>query len=379
MNEALVMKRFSPLRYFNLEFPGFWLMAVGTALWCITSAVHAATLQEGLTAYNAKRYDKALESLQPLAEQGNPKAQAAIGVMYDYGQGVSKDSAKAVEWYEKAAKQGISIVQQQLGQKYFQGDGVARDYQKAAYWWKQAADSGLSESRYRLGYLHSRGLGVEKNDSVAADWFRGAAEQGHGLAQYRLGVMYALGQGMAERPDLDMAARWLRQAAEKGVPEAQYNLGVLLEHGQGIAKNLNEAKHWYQFAADQGLAQARQKLAAFENPGQHTAQTELAFAAPDTIKRENWIAGQDPARYTLQIGANSNEQGLIEYLADQKLGPDVAYLRRELDGKLFYTAVYGVFDSRKSAHHASLKLPAGVRKNKPWVRKFSDLQAIAVP
>ncbi len=374
------MKLFALFWRFSRVFGGRWLTILVYAIVMgvtMTPISRAATLEEGLAAYNAKDYQAAFERLSPLAEQGNPKAQAAIGVMYDYGQGVPKDSAKAVEWYEQAAKQGISIIQHQLGQKYFQGDGIAQDYQKAAYWWQQAAESGLSESGYRLGYLYSRGWGVDKNDTLAADWYRKVADQGHGLAQSSLGVMYALGQGVDS--DLSAAARWFREAAERGVPEAQYNLGVLLEHGQGTSKNLDDAKHWYQVAAEQGLEKARQKLSALGSPGQHSSQTPLALAMPATFKRESWITNQDPERYTLQIAGNSNEPALIKYLTDQKLGPDVAYLRREHNGKLQYTAVYGVFDSRESARQASLKLPDTVQKSKPWVRKFSDLQAIVAP
>ncbi len=40
------------------------------------------------------------------AEQGDANAQCSLGMAYDNGTGVPKDSAKAVNWVRKAAEQG---------------------------------------------------------------------------------------------------------------------------------------------------------------------------------------------------------------------------------------------------------------------------------
>ncbi|MFN8818923.1 MAG: tetratricopeptide repeat protein, partial [Holosporaceae bacterium] len=65
------------------------------------------------------------------AEQGNAVAQYNLGVMYDEGQGVTRDYAEAVKWFRKAAEQGDANAQSNLGVMYGKGEGVTRDYAEA--------------------------------------------------------------------------------------------------------------------------------------------------------------------------------------------------------------------------------------------------------
>jgi TPR repeat protein len=58
---------------------------------CRASWKCLAALQKGLTAYESGDYATALRELEPLAEQGNERAQNNLGVMYAFGQGVLKD------------------------------------------------------------------------------------------------------------------------------------------------------------------------------------------------------------------------------------------------------------------------------------------------
>ncbi len=49
-------------------------------------------------------YQRALKTIKPNAVAGYPWAQLRLGIMYELGQGLDKDTAKALEWYQKAAK-----------------------------------------------------------------------------------------------------------------------------------------------------------------------------------------------------------------------------------------------------------------------------------
>ena len=49
----------------------------------------------GLEAYDAGDYETAYEIWQPMAEQGDARAQLYLGVMYDNGRGVAYDYAEA--------------------------------------------------------------------------------------------------------------------------------------------------------------------------------------------------------------------------------------------------------------------------------------------
>jgi TPR repeat protein len=333
----------------------------------------AASFEEGRAAYLAGDYDKAIGILLPLAKQGNSKAQATVGIMYDYGHGVPQDRLKAIEWYEKAALQGVTAVQHQLGAKYFRGQGVSQDYQEAARWWRMAAESGLVESQYNMGLLHAKGQGVPQDYREAARWYRQAAEQGHGQAQYSLANLYALGQGV--RASYQQAAHWYRKAAHQGVPQAQYNLGILLEKGRGVERNLDEAIQWYRLAAERGLELAHQKLARLQHTASPSSSDPVAPVAGE-INREAWIRAQNPEHFTLQLATAYSEQAIIELIKGQKEG---AYFKREDQGKTFYTAIYGVFESHDRAVRARSALPAALQKSAPWVRKFAAVQKLIVP
>ena len=53
------------------------------------SGAPAGPLEDGMAAYNRGDYAPTLQIIRPLAQQGNARAQALIGVMYRKGQGVA--------------------------------------------------------------------------------------------------------------------------------------------------------------------------------------------------------------------------------------------------------------------------------------------------
>ena len=59
------------------------------------------------------------------AEQGHPRAQLKIGLMYDKGEGVKQDPVEAAKWYRRAASQGYAPAQFNLGFAYDTGDSLA--------------------------------------------------------------------------------------------------------------------------------------------------------------------------------------------------------------------------------------------------------------
>ena len=66
-----------------------------------------AGFDEGVAAYERGDYETALREFRPLAEQGEAKAQAILGVVYSKGGGVPQDDAEAVKWYRLGAEQGL--------------------------------------------------------------------------------------------------------------------------------------------------------------------------------------------------------------------------------------------------------------------------------
>lgn len=128
---------------------GFKAAVRAVMLWlCLAApAAFAGAFEDGVTAHQQKDYATALRHWRPMAEQGNANAQAMLGEMYHYGQGVQKDYVQALAWYHKAADQWNAWAQYQLGHMYENGDGVPQDYAQALTWYRKAADQGDADAQ----------------------------------------------------------------------------------------------------------------------------------------------------------------------------------------------------------------------------------------
>jgi hypothetical protein len=146
----------------------FVLVAAGPAL--------AGPLQSGIAAYNAQDYPAAARLLLPLAEQGNAKAQAYVGLMYANGRGLVQDYIAAARWYRRASEQGVGVAQYMLGLMYDKGFGVPQDY-VIAYMWLNLAVARASP-RERDDWVRIRNAVASKltliertaGQRLAAEW-----------------------------------------------------------------------------------------------------------------------------------------------------------------------------------------------------------------
>ncbi|OEU75489.1 MAG: hypothetical protein BA874_00040 [Desulfuromonadales bacterium C00003068] len=121
-------------------------------------------IQEGITAFESGDFEKALKIFMPMAEQGDPVAQAYLGEMYEIGEGIKEDAAQAFKWFRKAAEQGYGKAQYNLGLLYLSGKGVKRDAEEGAKWIHKAAEQGHDMARSKLGDMPLDGLDERKNN-----------------------------------------------------------------------------------------------------------------------------------------------------------------------------------------------------------------------
>ncbi|MGE0652578.1 MAG: SPOR domain-containing protein [Alphaproteobacteria bacterium] len=151
--------------------------------------LRAGPLDDASSAYHRGDFAAALKVIRPLAEQGDPRAQANLGVLYENGQGVPQDDIEAAKWYRKAANQGDASAQFKLGGLYWQGKGVPRDGEQAFAWYLKAAEQGYADAQNTVGVMYWTGRGIAQNDATAMQWFQKAAAQGHAKARKNLGEM----------------------------------------------------------------------------------------------------------------------------------------------------------------------------------------------
>ena len=74
----------------------------------------SADFKKGVIAYQSGDYATALREWEPLAKQGDSRAQFNLGLMYGKGRGVLRDYKTAVKWYRLAAEQGYASAQSNL-------------------------------------------------------------------------------------------------------------------------------------------------------------------------------------------------------------------------------------------------------------------------
>jgi uncharacterized protein len=80
------------------------------------------------------------ERLLERARNGEVDAQFELGKNYETGRiGLPKDFAQAQYWYRKAADQGDPYAEASLGILFNFGKGVQRDYAQAYVWYERAA------------------------------------------------------------------------------------------------------------------------------------------------------------------------------------------------------------------------------------------------
>src|SRR6516164_8387543 len=108
---------------------------------------------EAETAFQKADYAKALKLARPLAEDGDPRAEAVLGSAYYRGRGVPQNDSEAAKWFRLAADKG---------------NAAARCY-------RRAAEQGDPQAQYNLGLAYARGEGVTQNAVEAHMWFNLAA------------------------------------------------------------------------------------------------------------------------------------------------------------------------------------------------------------
>jgi outer membrane protein assembly factor BamD len=109
--------------------------------------------------------------------------------------------------------------------------------------------------------------------------------------------------------------------------------------------------------------------------GQTPTDGDSASSAVVEPQREAWILGQDPKRYTIQLSTLSREAVLRSFIRRHRL-ETTAYFQTKVSGQRRYSLLYGTFDTLDDARAAAEKLPAELRRERPWIRRMADVQAL---
>ena len=263
-----------------------FIVSMATALLICPSTVLSDPLDEGVAAIQEGRYEEAIELFLPLAEQGDPHAENAMGAIYMNGWGVEVNIAEALRWYGLAAELGDAHAYFNLGQIYATGNGVDQDCDKALDFFSKPAEAGDPIAQVNLGALYADGSEcVPQDDGNAVRWYRAAADQGDPLGQHGIGSFYARGKGVDQ--DFVEAMAWYQKAAEQEHRESQATLGTMYMFGEGVEPDVNRAMKWYRLAAEQGHEGAQERLKFLEDgdrlPADATADKSRGSRVPNGV------------------------------------------------------------------------------------------------
>lgn len=146
---------------------------------------------QGVESFNLGNFERAWQILKPLAEQGDARAQAYVGVMYYGGYGASENDAEALRFARLSAQQGNPDGQVLLGALYVEGVGVDKNYKEAVRLYELAVQQGNTWGQISLAGMYEEGLGVPQNITEAVKLYKLAADKGDATAKKKVSALTA--------------------------------------------------------------------------------------------------------------------------------------------------------------------------------------------
>lgn len=120
-------------------------------------------------------FGRSFDACRRLADEGDPRVEYKVAVMYNYGIGVPPDHGEGSVWLRRAADQGYAPAETALGDMFRQGMGVDRNFAEAAKWYLRAAGQGDASAQLSLGAAYAAGKGVPRDDVKSYMWLSLAA------------------------------------------------------------------------------------------------------------------------------------------------------------------------------------------------------------
>lgn len=192
-----------------------WLFIaiVGLVIWRLIPLSTEQELAAANRAWRVGHFEQATRIWQPLADQGQPRAQALMGWSHELGQGSEQDMLQAIRLYRQSAEAGDAFGQYRLGDLYLRGVGVSRDLRAAFHWMERAARNGDVPAMLKVGVLHLMGVNGRVDMAEAKQWLYQASQKGNKLA---LRVLQELALAEEGRSEFDFNAQFLLGASQPG-------------------------------------------------------------------------------------------------------------------------------------------------------------------
>lgn len=177
-----------------------WLFIalIALVIWRLVPLTTEQELASANRAWRTGHFDEATRIWSPLAEQGQPRAQALMGWSHEVGQGSEQDINRAITLYRQSAQAGDPFGQYRLADAYLRGAGVKRDLREAFHWMDLAARNGDVPAMLKVGVLHLMGASGRVDLSQGKQWLYQAAQKGNKLALHVLQQLALAEEGVSD-------------------------------------------------------------------------------------------------------------------------------------------------------------------------------------
>ncbi len=91
-------------------------------------------------------------------------------------------------------------------------------------------------------------------------------------------------------------------------------------------------------------------------------------------KSEIWFLAQNSSTYTIQLLATYDMVELSRYAQTNKIESRTTLFETSRNERRWYVLTYGLYSSAEVAREVAAKLPAALRRNKPWIRSTKSVQ-----
>ena len=206
-----------------------------------------------------------VQTLRPLAEGGDMKAQFELGLIYFSGKGVVDDFRVARSIFALSAKQGNGLAaglyaatKSPCGKKLLE-TAPLEPVEGLVDEWRRAAEGGSPDGCFCYGLTMLRKSSSRAEVSRALDYLKQAADAGFSTAQYIVGIGMMHGCGELSR-DVKAGALLVGKAAMAGHDEALLCFSDFCRQGIVLPKDEEHALAYLQEAANSGNAKAQRLM-----------------------------------------------------------------------------------------------------------------------
>lgn len=182
----------------------------------------------GHTLYKSGKFSQAAENYEKACALNDARGCSALAEMYDKGDGIDTDMRHATEYYKKACDvsdgrdrkacivAGLKLTV--LGLAYETGSGLDKNTDKAFLSYETACGYECAQGCTNLGRTHENGIGTQKSYMQAAQSYQKACSLGDGNGCYALGRLFELGLGV--KPDMGYTKKYYAKACILKIKDA---------------------------------------------------------------------------------------------------------------------------------------------------------------